>query len=387
MKVTIVTDFPDRPDSPVGGVQAISVQLVHTLAQYVEHEISVVTLSENVQSSDWSDWHGAKIIRLPRHEGNSLKVALGSGAKMIESAIEEIAPDIVHSHDTYGLMVRNVDRPRIFTIHGFIHADIVVSESKFRKIRSLIWKYYETKGWTGHDAIISISPYVREVVREYFSGPIYNIDNPIAHEFFDISTSECEMRVFSAAAICRRKNTRGLVEAISILAGEGLDVTLSLAGPITEQRYYLDLCEFIEDRNLQNKVRFLGQIDISGICDQLSRSAVFALVSREENSPVGIEEAMAVGVPVVTSNRCGMPYMVEHGYSGLLVDPESPRIIAAAIKKLVTCTAQEYEVFQKRNIEIATSRFHPDVVAAKTYCAYQEVIEGGATFRFDHLQL
>ena len=46
------------------------------------------------------------------------------------------------------------------------------------------------------------------------------------------------------------------------------------------------------------------------------------------NAPMGIAEAMAVGVPVVTSNRCGMPYMVRHGETGYLVPHGDARALA-----------------------------------------------------------
>ena len=65
-------------------------------------------------------------------------------------------------------------------------------------------------------------------------------------------------------------------------------------------------------------------------------AAAFALISLEENSPMAIEEAMAAGVPVVTSNRCGMPYMVRDEESGFLVNPDDSEETAERLRQLLT---------------------------------------------------
>ena len=70
--------------------------------------------------------------------------------------------DVIHAHDTFGLMVHGLDLPRVLTIHGFIHEDTRVSGSRFARPRSIIWRYFETRTWAAFPHIISISPYVRE---------------------------------------------------------------------------------------------------------------------------------------------------------------------------------------------------------------------------------
>ena len=107
------------------------------------------------------------------------------------------------------------------------------------------------------------------------------------------------------------------------------------------------------------------------IREELSQASVFALVSLEENSPMGIEEAMAAGVPVVTSNRCGMPYMVRHGESGFLVDPNDPVDIAYRLESILGDDVLR-EAMGKRSKTIAEDRFHPRIVARRTREVYLE---------------
>jgi glycosyltransferase involved in cell wall biosynthesis len=88
---------------------------------------------------------------------------------------------------------------------------------------------------------------------------------------------------------------------------------------------------------------------------------------------MGIEEAMAAGVPVVTSNRCGMPYMVRDGESGFLVDPNNLDDIAQRLRQLLANDELRRSMGAKGR-EIALDRFHPAKVAARTREVYLRAI-------------
>jgi len=82
---------------------------------------------------------------------------------------------------------------------------------------------------------------------------------------------------------------------------------------------------------------------------------------------------MAASIPVVTSNRCGMPFMVAEGKSGFLVDPTDIVQIGERLKELLLSP----ELCQKMGAQgraIALERFHSDAVAAKTRAVYESAI-------------
>lgn len=84
---------------------------------------------------------------------------------------------------------------------------------------------------------------------------------------------------------------------------------------------------------------------------------------------MAIGEAMAVGVPVVTANRCGMPYMVSEGVSGYLIDPENTEEIADRLALLLT-DSERTQAFGRAARIIAEERFHPAMVARRTRDVY-----------------
>lgn len=373
MKIAVATHFPADPGVPHGGVEAVSVNLVRALAALADIELHVVTLDPAITQATQQVWEGATIHRLPRDMGSELLNAVGSGRRKISEFLNRLAPDLVHAHDTYGLMVKGLRIPRVFTIHGFIYGDTLVSGVKLPWLRSQVWRIIETSGWADQPHIISISPYVRERLAGIARGVIHDIDNPISEEFFNIPKRERADVVFSAAAICPRKNTLRLVEAVAMLAQEGRHVELRLAGSVTELEYGALVNQAVRDYRLEDKVIFLGQIGTGQVLKELSEAAVFALVSLEENSPMGIEEAMAASIPVVTSNRCGMPYMVRDGESGFLVDPNDPAAIARRVGQVLGDNELRREMGRKSR-DIALDRFHPRHVAARTRAVYRDMV-------------
>jgi glycosyltransferase involved in cell wall biosynthesis len=288
-----------------------------------------------------------------------------------------LRPDLVHAHDTYGLMVKRLPIPRVFTIHGFIYGDTLVSGHQLARLRAWLWRRIETSGWADQPHIVSISPYVRERLAGIATGVIHDIENPIAESFFTIVRSERPGTILSAALICPRKNTLALVEAFARVRRAGLQAELRLAGVVTDAEYGRAVEGRIRAHGLGESVQLLGGLSGDAVRRELAAASVFALVSLEENAPLGIEEAMAVGVPVVTSNRCGMPYLVRHGETGFLVDPHNPADIARRLERILTDDALR-NAMAERSLREARERFHPGTVARRTRQLYRELVAEGS---------
>lgn len=95
---------------------------------------------------------------------------------------------------------------------------------------------------------------------------------------------------------------------------------------------------------------------------------------------MGIEEAMAAGVPIVTSNRCGMPYMVRDGESGYLADPVDISDIAQRLKSLLL-DEELRNAMGVRSRQMARDLFHPDAIARRTRHVYLRAMERSGSTR------
>lgn len=372
-KLAFITQFPIDSNRPLGGVEAVSVNLVHSLSIYSDLQIDVVTLCTQITETVIETWGKVKIHRLPKPAGSELVNAVGKSKKLIENYIKGLQPDLIHAHDTYGIMVKDIDLAKVFTVHGFIYGDTLFSNGKFRWLRAKIWEKIEKSSWAKQPNIISISPYVRERVSPISDAIIYDIDNPISDAFFKLTRDEKQGRIFTSAVICPRKNTLQLVKAVKILVDEGVHVELRIAGNVGDEQYMQEMLTFIKDNNLDKQVTILGRITTTDVMQELVHSSIYALASLEENSPMGIEEAMAVGIPVVTSNRCGMPYMVKNGETGYLVNPFDEKDIANKFKRILG-NSELKKSMAKKSTELALDLYHSESVARRTYAVYQELL-------------
>src|SRR5436190_10615275 len=112
MRIAIVTAFPRDPAQPHGGVEAVSVNLVRAMAARGDCEVDVVTVDTNGVAPETTTWNGAQIHRLPRSGGQLLTYAVGKGRRQVSEYVANLKPEVVHAHDTYGLMVKGLDLPR-----------------------------------------------------------------------------------------------------------------------------------------------------------------------------------------------------------------------------------------------------------------------------------
>ena len=216
-----MTDFPRDPEDPCGGVQSVSVHLARGLSQQEGIELDVVTEDADCSALEKSKWGDIHIHRLHRSGRSTLGNAIGPGRRQMMRYLKQLGPDVIHAHDVYGLMVKGLPIPRVFTVHGQIYKDTRVSGGHMAAMRSWLWKRIELGGWADQPHVISISPYVREQLTGVVTGTIHDIDNPIGESCFDLDRREEPTRIFCAGAVCVRKNTLGLLRGFAKLLGAG----------------------------------------------------------------------------------------------------------------------------------------------------------------------
>ena len=131
----------------------------------------------------------------------------------------------------------------------------------------------------------------------------------------------------------RLSNQKGisyLLKAMPKLIERYPDILLLIAGDgkrrkiLEEESIYL---------SIENNVKFLGsRLDIPEILQLLT---IYILPSLWEGMPMALLEAMAAGVPIVTTNVGGIPKMIINEFNGLIVDPKNSENLRNAILKLL----------------------------------------------------
>lgn len=139
-------------------------------------------------------------------------------------------------------------------------------------------------------------------------------------EVFDLRlpTEEPLVRVLCVGRLVHLEGQSLLVEAVARLRSEGLPVDLVLVGDGPKRS---ELEEQVRRLGLDDHVSFAGAVGQDEILDHYRAASLFCLPSFAEGLPVVLMEAMAVGLPVVTTRIMGVPELVEDGVSGRLVAP------------------------------------------------------------------
>ena len=136
----------------------------------------------------------------------------------------------------------------------------------------------------------------------------------------------------------KSKNISGLLESLKIVEQKGIDFQCTLIGEGMD----FDLMKTkAEELQLINKVSFTGLLEGQKLADELASGDFLVLSSNYENMPVVILEALASGLPVVSTNVGGIKEMIDET-KGILVEPRNKEALAEAIIKMIE-THNDYD--------------------------------------------
>ena len=171
--------------------------------------------------------------------------------------------------------------------------------------------------------------------------------------------------VLFVVAIQHRKNVTRLVEAFE---GTRAGWKLVLAGSRGFRAE--ETLERIERSPRKADIKLLGYVPDAVLENLYQRASIFAFPSLDEGFGLPILEAMARGVPVLTSNVSAMPEV--GGDAALLVDPADVASIQAGLLKLMDDSALRSELTRKGRARSA--EFSWERVVEGTWNAYQELL-------------
>lgn len=144
--------------------------------------------------------------------------------------------------------------------------------------------------------------------------------------------------ILGVGRLVRKKGFHVLIDACRILKKKGRPFRCVLIGEGEERA---DLEKRIESDSLQKDLFLLGARTQNEVIEWMRRASVFVLpciVSEDgdrDGLPTVLPEAMAVGTPVISTSVSGIPEIVRHGETGLLVDEGDPEGLADAIVSLL----------------------------------------------------
>lgn len=254
--------------------------------------------------------------------------------KLLDSDVTHLHAHFCHTPTSVALFASQLTGiPFSFTAHA---KDIYISEAGQLARKMARARFVVT--CTRHNA----AHLARIAHRFGTTTPIHTIYHGIDLEFFSFGTNpprQGPYRILSVGRLVAKKGYDDLLKALALLDREGVDFEfLHIGSGELEEK----VRRLAAQLNLQRRVRLLGTLAHDQVLSHYRRAHCLALACKvaengdRDGIPNVLVEAMAVGVPVVSTRVSAIPELVEDGVTGTLVDAGQPEAMARAIARVLT---------------------------------------------------
>lgn len=322
--------------SGVGGAEKILYYTITGLDR-TRYDLSMCSLKEKGEIAADLEHGGIEVFSLTMSDGDTLRgwwASLGAFFKLLRYC-RRFKPTIIHSF----LFRANM----IARLAGFLtHVPIVISSVRvmggeknyyyaLEKVTSFMVDRYITVSERVKDHLVSRAHIPDHKVTTIYNGVALNDQVRFHHGAQDppCGLTSHDRLIIAMGRLHLQKGYAYLIHALAAVREEFPAIKLFIVGEGEEEN---NLKNLVKSLDLTDQIMFTGLLPDSGKI--LSFAELFILPSLWEGMPNAILEAMAAGKPVVATTVGGVPELVLHGETGILVPPQDPDALARAILDL-----------------------------------------------------
>jgi glycosyltransferase involved in cell wall biosynthesis len=339
VKIAILSwNFPPKQ---AGGTE-IATQIIASNLTKRGHEVLVVTtLDKGFPEKNIVE--GFHVFRVRSLKPKQLKYAFY--CLRAPFVLRRFRPDIIHVQSmgpTIPAIIARILTGTPFLVWGR-GSDVYVP--------GLIGRVLLKIGLRNADTVVALTEHMKIRMQKSCSKDIVVIGNGVYLEKFNThNKSEIRQRlgingdekiVIFVGTLCPIKGVKYLIEAMRTVVRIQPYTRLLILGDGVEAN---SLEKLVHNLNLGQNVTFSGRVDNGVVPDYLACSDVFVLPSLSEGFPVTFCEAMASGLPIVSTRVEGLSEIVSDGINGFLVEPASPAQLADKILLLLNNNALRDEI-------------------------------------------
>ena len=342
-----------------------------------EDPFRIPTLPELINPINLVEWLGVSTMGFPEPFIFGLRAY-----QFLRSRVRRY--DIVHDNQSlsYGIWAINKRMPTIATIHHPVTVDrkiaIQSACSPWEKMKQ--WRWYSFIGMQKRVSrslarIITVSKSAKEDISRDFNIPMEKfsivpngIDTKLFYPIADIEREKNRVIVTNSADT-PLKGLFFLFQAVAELA-KIQDIHVTVVG---EPKKDGDIVKLVRKLGIGQRINFTGRIDGQEFVRQYARATMAVIPSVYEGFGLPVGEAMACGVPVISTTGGALPEVV--GDAGVLVPAADSAALAGAIHELLgnPKKAKKLGLAGYRRVQ---EHFTWKRAAEKTVAAYREVLDG-----------
>jgi glycosyltransferase involved in cell wall biosynthesis len=176
--------------------------------------------------------------------------------------------------------------------------------------------------------------------------------------------------VLFISRLIKDKGVYDLIESIPSVVKENENAYFLFAGEGPEKTRMEAICR---RKGIEGKVRFLGHIQQNDVTRAFTSADIFVLPARHpEGMPMAVLEALAAGLPIVSTPLGAIPDIVKDGINGFLVEPNAPEQIAEKIGLLLHRDDLKKKI-REENIRLARREYDRDIALNKLEKLYHSL--------------
>lgn len=286
--------------------------------------------------------------------------------------------DILHLHNV-NIPFVSCDIPTVVTVHGTVQGhvnnrQILDMESLVVNSFSKLYISTDKKLIKSADEIISVSKACSNELKKYYgimeSKVIYN---GVDTEFFkpkDKYEEITEPYILYVGRLSPEKGLFDLIDSMEIVAQQCPKIKLIIIGKGPLERAIKNK---ILKMNLSKSILFLGRHNHQEILKYYQNALIYILPSYFEGLATTLLEALACGVPIITTNIPANSEAVIDGVNGFLVPPQNPQKLAESILKLLN-DSDLREKMGKNSRDRSLKYFEWDVICKKIEKVYETLL-------------
>lgn len=351
--------------------------LAHELASRDDIDLHLITFARHISEIHIINKYNITFYILPRQTVYLRVVTLfKSELNILNNQIRRINPDIIHSHGTeevYSYAAMLCGYPYIVSLQGIINELIKLIPQRL-SVQYLLFKFFskfEKNTLKKTHYIIAKTGFAEKIARKYnHKSVIYRIGNIVDDQFFAIENVPSENNyILFVGSISRSKGIYDLIDAVYLLDKMDMRFVIKMIGHANKE-----VTNEIKIRNLGHRFEFCGFLEHAQLIEHFKSAKMLVHPSHMDTSPNVISEAMAAGVPVLATDVGGIPDMIEHDVSGVLVPPHSPDKLAIHIEKLII-NPNFFLRLAKTAKKQCIKQHASAVVVEKTVSAYKDILK------------
>ena len=179
-------------------------------------------------------------------------------------------------------------------------------------------------------------------------------------------------RLLFLGAFGKRKGVYDLLEAMPAIVARRSGVILEMGG----DQEVDEVTRRVRESGLSDNVRMLGWVRGMDKLAAFARAHIYVLPSYHEGLPIGVLEALAAGLPVVTTPVGGIPEVVRDGVNGLIISPGDVQALANSVLRLLD-DGELRSRMSAANVALARRR-HDAPRVASTLCDWYNELYGAS---------